>query len=45
MDTLFTVALWAAFLFVMMRWGCGAHMQHGHRRRKVEGPYGPTEAR
>jgi len=31
MQTLFYFLLWAAFFFVMMRFGCGAHvMGHGH---------------
>lgn len=38
METLFTGLLWAAVLFVMMRWGCGAHMAHGHRHRTSQRP-------
>ncbi len=32
METLLYFALWAAAIFLMMRFGCGAHMMgHGHR--------------
>ena len=32
METLLYVVLWAAAIFLMMRFGCGAHMMgHGHR--------------
>jgi hypothetical protein len=30
MDGLFTLLLFAGLFYVMMRWGCGAHMVHGH---------------
>jgi YHS domain-containing protein len=38
MNSLLYFALWAALIFVMMRFGCGAHiMGHGgHRRRHGE---------
>ncbi len=35
MPTYLYFLLWAAFFFVMMRFGCGAHIMghgHGHRR-------------
>ena len=33
MPTYLYFLLWGAFFFVMMRFGCGAHiMGHGHRR-------------
>ena len=31
-DTLFSLALFAGALFLMMRFGCGAHMGHTHSR-------------
>ena len=31
METLLWFAIWAALIFLMMRFGCGAHvMGHGH---------------
>jgi YHS domain-containing protein len=34
METLFYFLLWGEFFFVMMRFGCGAHvMGHGHARK------------
>lgn len=30
MEGLLSLLLFAAFFYVMMRWGCGAHMVHGH---------------
>jgi len=30
MDGLFSLLLFAAFFYIMMRFGCGAHMVHGH---------------
>ena len=29
-DTVFSLALFAGALFLMMRFGCGAHMSHAH---------------
>ena len=34
MDGLFTLLLYAAFFYFMMRFGCGAHMTHGHHHKK-----------
>ena len=34
MDNIVSLLLFVAFFFVMMRFGCGAHMTHGHRHRK-----------
>ena len=31
MQGLFSLLLFAAFFYFMMRFGCGAHMVHGHR--------------
>ena len=30
MDGLFSLLLFAVFFYLMMRYGCGAHMVHGH---------------
>ena len=30
MDGLFSLLLFAVFFYLMMRFGCGAHMVHGH---------------
>ena len=30
MDGLFTFLFFAVIFYLMMRWGCGAHMVHGH---------------
>jgi hypothetical protein len=30
-DTVISLALFVGALFLMMRFGCGAHMGHGHR--------------
>lgn len=32
MDGWLSVLLFAGLFYVMMRFGCGAHMAHGHRR-------------
>lgn len=38
MNALFYFLIWAAIIFVMMRFGCGAHvMGHGHRKAKHGG--------
>ena len=55
MSTLLYFLLWGAFFFLMMRFGCGAHiMGHGHRQghagmspdtnRHPEGEPAPTKA-
>ena len=31
MNDLFSLVLFVALFFVMMRFGCGAHGSHGHR--------------
>ena len=33
MERLFSLLLFAGFFYLMMRFGCGAHMVHGHGRR------------
>ncbi len=38
MEGLFSLLLFAAFFYFMMRFGCGAHMVHGHGGH--EGPAG-----
>ncbi len=30
LKTVGTLALWGGLFFIMMRYGCGAHMMHGH---------------
>jgi YHS domain-containing protein len=36
METLLTIALWAGLIFLMMRFGCGAHMMgHGHGNKQT----------
>jgi YHS domain-containing protein len=30
MDRIISLLLFAAFFYIMMRFGCGAHMVHGH---------------
>ena len=38
METLLYFAFWAALIFLMMRFGCGAHvMGHGHGKRGANG--------
>lgn len=38
MQTLAYFLIWGAFIFLMMRFGCGAHvMGHGHGRRNNSG--------
>ena len=40
MDGFFSFLLFAGVFYLMMRFGCGAHMVHGHRRghRSDDGP-------
>ena len=46
MDNLFSLLLFVAFFYVMMRFGCGAHTSHGHRaHRKSEPPNEATHTR
>ena len=43
MEGLFSLLLFAAAFYVMMRFGCGAHMVHGgHGRSEHEGHAGHT---
>lgn len=37
MDRIGSLLLFAAFFYLMMRYGCGAHMVHGHRRGGHQG--------
>ena len=38
MQTLFYFLLWGVFIFLMMRFGCGAHvMGHGHGKKQTDG--------
>ena len=42
MQGLFSLLLFAAFFYLMMRFGCGAHMVHGnHGHGEHEGDNGP----
>lgn len=34
MDRIVSFLLFAALFYFMMRFGCGSHMVHGHRRRE-----------
>lgn len=38
MEGLFSLLLFAAFFYFMMRFGCGAHMVHGHGGHAGHGP-------
>ena len=40
MDRIVSFLLFAAFFYLMMRFGCGSHMVHGHRHKgqKETGP-------
>ena len=41
MEALLYFILWAGLIFLMMRFGCGAHvMGHGHGRREEHEPHG-----
>ena len=35
MEGLFTLLLYAGLFYFLMRFGCGAHMTHGHHKKKV----------
>jgi len=37
MEGLFSLLLFAAFFYFMMRYGCGAHMVHGHAGHGAHG--------
>ena len=37
MSGLFSLLLFAALFYLMMRFGCGAHMVHGHGKRARQG--------
>ena len=34
MDNLLSLLLFVAFIYLMMRYGCGGHMRHGHRTHR-----------
>jgi len=36
-STLVWILIWVGLFFVMMRYGCGAHMRGGHRHHGGEG--------
>jgi len=44
MEGWLSLLLFAVLFFVMMRWGCGAHMVHGHGTRGSPGEPGPGSA-
>ena len=35
MEGLFSLLLYAGVFYFLMRFGCGAHMTHGHHKKKV----------
>jgi hypothetical protein len=37
MDRIISLLLFAAFFYIMMRFGCGAHMVHGHHHHGQQG--------
>ena len=43
MNGLLTLLLFAGFFYVMMRYGCGAHMVHGHGGHASHDGHTPTE--
>jgi YHS domain-containing protein len=44
MQGLFSLLMFAAFFYLMMRFGCGAHMVHGHGGHEPRGsPEGNTK--
>ena len=44
MEALLYFALWAGLIFLMMRFGCGAHvMGHGHGRTQAKNLHGTAE--
>ena len=42
MEGLFSLLLFAALFYFMMRFGCGAHMVHGHAGHGGQGGHGGT---
>ncbi len=43
MEALLYLAFWAGLIFLMMRFGCGAHvMGHGHARKSEDGRAAPA---
>jgi YHS domain-containing protein len=43
MEGLFSLLLFAAFFYFMMRFGCGAHMVHGHGGHGGHAGHGASE--
>ena len=43
MDGLFSLLLFAVVFYVMMRFGCGSHMVHGHGGHGPRGHEGPRQ--
>jgi YHS domain-containing protein len=44
MDRIISLLLFAGFFYLMMRFGCGAHMVHGHHHDRRQGT-GPAAGR
>lgn len=45
MEALLYFALWAGLIFLMLRFGCGAHvMGHGHGHQRTDGQDAPQNA-
>jgi YHS domain-containing protein len=42
MDRIISFLLFAAFFYLMMRFGCGAHMIHGHQHHEGHDGRGPN---
>lgn len=43
MPGLFSLLMFAAFFYLMMRFGCGAHMVHGHGDHRMHEAEGSTK--
>ncbi len=43
MEGLLTLLIFAGLFFLMMRFGCGAHMNHGHSHPRKDPETGPVE--
>ena len=43
MENLFSILLFGAFFYLMMRYGCGAHMSHGHSGHGSHGKHTANE--
>ena len=43
LKSLLSILLWGGFFFLMMRYGCGAHMMDGHGKHGSPGESGETK--